>query len=100
MLEIIGYIVMVIMIAWAAFERGRRVEAQGSDLGERLILEKNRRIYYQGIVYDVCNELDKISNRKTVCGTHEAPSNDVQEAVEVLIMHSQKTNGRILYTKD
>lgn len=49
--------------------------------------EKDRRVYYQGIVYAVCNELDR-TRRKTnrlVCGTADAPNANVQAAVKELV---------------
>ncbi len=53
--------------------------------GERR--EKDARIYYQDIVYDVCNVLDAIERRRItrgegiVCGTPETPATVVQEAM-------------------
>ena len=51
--------------------------------------EKNRRIYYQDIVYKVCNLLDKHYGRKPgtglVCGTIEEPSNEVQDELATLL---------------
>lgn len=55
--------------------------------------EKLRRIYYQNIVYEVCNLLD-CGDLKTVCGTVETPSRGVQEALSNLIESS-----RYLYVK-
>ena len=50
---------------------------------EREETEKKRRVYYQDIVYAVCNSLDRcFAKRKgslTVCGTIEEPSRQVQE---------------------
>jgi len=55
---------------------------------ERLEREKNARVYYQGIVYAVCNALDRIDGKRPgegiVCGTLETPSEDVQVRVEQL----------------
>ena len=51
--------------------------------------EKNRRIYYQDIVYKVCNLLDRHYGRKPgtglVCGTIEEPSNEVQDELVTLL---------------
>ena len=51
--------------------------------------EKNRRIYYQDIVYKVCNLLDRHYGRKPgtglVCGTIEEPSNEVQDELATLL---------------
>jgi hypothetical protein len=50
--------------------------------------EKSRRIYYQDIVYAVCNALDRIDGRKPgqgiVCGTFDSPSDQVQRRMEAL----------------
>jgi hypothetical protein len=47
--------------------------------------EKDRRIYYQGIVYDVCNLLDKAFTPKAACGTIDTPSKCVQERIAILV---------------
>ena len=51
--------------------------------------EKNRRIYYQDIVYKVCNLLDTHYGRKPgtglVCGTIEEPSSEVQDELATLL---------------
>lgn len=46
--------------------------------------ERDRRIYYQGIVYAVCNTLDGLLGRSIVCGTYETPSTGVQDALKEL----------------
>lgn len=48
--------------------------------------EKDRRIYYQDIVYYVCNKLDKIfgGTHVTVCGSWAEPSTEVQERMDKL----------------
>ena len=51
--------------------------------------EKNRRTYYQDIVYKVCNLLDKHYGRKPgtglVCGTIDKPSSEVQDELATLL---------------
>ena len=51
--------------------------------------EKDRRIYYQDIVYKVCNLLDKHYGRKLgtglVCGTIDEPSSEVQNELASLL---------------
>jgi hypothetical protein len=52
--------------------------------------EKRRRVYYQDIVYQVCNELDrafhvKRGERGVVAGTIDAPSNEVPERMKELV---------------
>lgn len=47
--------------------------------------EKDRRVYYQDIVYAVCAKLDMISPSPVVCGTVEEPSTQVQDAVSKLL---------------
>ena len=43
--------------------------------------EKDARIYYQNIVYAVCNVLDKINSNRIVSGTLETPSTEVQDTI-------------------
>lgn len=56
---------------------------------ERLRREKDARVYYQNIVYAVCNVIDEIDGAKPgagiVCGTLEAPSDEVQLRMQVLV---------------
>lgn len=47
--------------------------------------EKRRRVYYQGVVYDVCTIVDGALGQKTVCGTADEPNREVQRAVEELV---------------
>jgi hypothetical protein len=52
--------------------------------------EKRHRVYYQNIVYDVCRELDGASGTtlghgSIVCGTADAPTTQVQNAIHDLI---------------
>lgn len=53
--------------------------------------EKRRRVYYQNIVYAVCNELDRaFGNRVSrgegvVCGTVESPTTQVQSLMKELV---------------
>lgn len=53
------------------------------------VTEKQRRVYYQSIVYDICNLIDKANGSRpgcgTVCGTVEHPSREVQEKLERLL---------------
>ncbi len=52
---------------------------------ERVQKEIARRVYYQDIVYAVCNSLDRIFGNRVargegvVCGTLETPSTSVQD---------------------
>ena len=46
--------------------------------------EKRRRVYYQDIVYSVCNDLDKILPGTTVCGSWAEPSTEVQDRMKAL----------------
>ena len=45
--------------------------------------EMDRRVYYQTIVYDVCNIIDtmRIQSKPMVCGTVNAPSTEVQDTL-------------------
>lgn len=67
-----------------------------------MITEKDRRIYYQDIVYQVCNALDRISGNKPghgiVCGTADEPSREVQGAMEALVRRfCPEKDKRIVY---
>jgi len=49
--------------------------------------ESARRVYYQNIVYDICNILDRYQGGKSkslVCGTVNSPTTEVQDAVRKL----------------
>lgn len=41
--------------------------------------EKDRRIYYQDIVYSVCTVIDSLFAGTVVCGTADEPSQQVQK---------------------
>jgi hypothetical protein len=60
-------------------------------IAQQLKIEKTRRIYYQSIVYDVCNILDRhrTDGKKTVCGTVGTPSTDLQQTLQALLPDSQ-----------
>ncbi len=49
------------------------------------ITEMDRRIYYQDIVYKICNTLDILDMKRPseglVCGTVENPSTEVQDRI-------------------
>ena len=56
-----------------------------------MVTEKERRVYYQDIVYSVCSVLDDIDHNHIskgtgiVCGTVEHPSTDVQDRMKRLL---------------
>ena len=56
-----------------------------ADKIENLGKEKSRRIYYQDIVYYVCNILDKFREEKIVCGTVDSPSYEVQNMMDTIL---------------
>lgn len=51
-------------------------------------VEKKRRVYYQNIVYSVCNSLDRIFAKRisrgegVVCGTIDTPTTQVQDLMK------------------
>jgi len=51
--------------------------------------EHDRRVYYQNIVYYVCNALDELDRHGThqdvVCGTVDEPCDDVQRRMDELL---------------
>lgn len=57
----------------------RELGAKVAAAEERYDNEKQRRVYYQNIVYDVCNRLDAVLGGKTVCGTVDSPTTAVVE---------------------
>jgi hypothetical protein len=69
-----------------------------SDLGDQVtirqggtITEKDRRIYYQDIVYQVCNALDEIDGKQTgiICGTADEPNTNVADRMKHLVREMQ-----------
>lgn len=52
---------------------------------KELLDEKARRIYYQDIVYNVCNQLDRALGGFTVCGSLPSPTTEVQDRLAKLI---------------
>lgn len=66
-------------------DRYGNVKVVESEICEDAVDEKRRRVYYQNIVYRVCNELDRIIKGSVVCGTVNDPSNQTEEAVTLLV---------------
>lgn len=74
------------VVRWSASECcsvGRAVAARADPT------EKDRRVYYQDIVYAVCNALNRIFVKRphqgVVCGTVETPSKQVQEHMAIVV---------------
>lgn len=69
-------------------------------LQRELTDEKARRVYYQGIVYAVCTEVDLHDGAKpgqgTVCGTKDEPSEELQHRVRALLSNLRASGARIL----
>lgn len=74
---------------------------------ERLEAEKHRRIYYQDIVYAVCNAIDALRGSHVgsgiVCGSADEPTREVQDAVYALVAENARlrtqSDGRVkMYT--
>ena len=57
--------------------------------------EKRRRVYYQDIVYAVCNRLDKVAFGTTVCGSWAEPSTNVQDRLDDAIQRWSDARDRI-----
>lgn len=59
-----------------------------AEMRQQLAAEKKRSMYYQHIVYNVCNMLDQIDGRRPgngiVCGTAEEPCSDVETRIQQL----------------
>ena len=67
----------------------KELREENRKLRERLADEKSRRVYYQNIVYGVCNILDAATERfcgtGVVCGTVREPSTEVQDTLRSLL---------------
>jgi len=66
----------------------RRADDNGrhaSKMECRFMDEQRHRVYYQNIVYDVCNRLDAVLGGKTVCGTADSPTTQVVERLAEVI---------------
>lgn len=76
-----------------------RLQEQGAL--NKLEDEKQRRIYYQDIVYKVCNLLDAHHGRSitrgegVVCGTAGSPSKDVEQQVSAALVTSRERRKEI-----
>lgn len=44
--------------------------------------DKEKRIYYQDIVYAICNTIDAHYKTSVVCGSVNNPSTEVQDTIE------------------
>lgn len=64
----------------------------------RELTEKDRRIYYQGLVYDVCNIVDRYmpEGKKVYCGSAEAPTNNFIQHLEQILKESTPTAREVL----
>ncbi len=86
-----------------AFEdREEKMQAEIERLRKDTANEKRYRVYYQDIVYAVCNLLDRLaylkfcwedgqqSPRWIVCGTADEPSTEVQQVLEEFMNHRKQ----------
>lgn len=62
--------------------------------------EKRARIYYQNIVYNVCNSLDVVAGEMIVCGNATEPSDDVQKAARTLVKDIALLRRHVAQKKD
>ena len=69
-----------------------------------VITEKDRRIYYQSIVYSVCNAIDELYGNHPgagiVCGTANSPSTAVEERIKLLLRELQKLRHPAQFAKE
>ena len=73
---------------WAAEKSLRKYEKQLRELTNELIelkKEKERRIYYQNIVYQICNMLEVYLGYTPVCGTVDNPTTEVQDTLKKVL---------------
>lgn len=66
---------------------------EGTQIIDEALSEKRRRIYYQDIVYAVCNKLDRVYTPPCVCGTVDTPTTQVQDRLESLIWHRDEKDA-------
>ena len=59
--------------------------------------EKASRVYYQSIVYDLCNAIDKLNGGSVVCGTNISPSTDLQEAFTSTIAENARLREALAF---
>lgn len=57
--------------------------------------EKARRLYYQSIVFSVCNSIDRVRQGKLVCGTIDEPSTQVEEAAKALVAEVKRLTAEL-----
>ena len=62
---------------------------------DEAVKEKRRRVYYQDIVYAVCNRLDRVTPGTTVCGSWAEPSTQVQDRMDDVIQQLSEARDRI-----
>lgn len=76
-------------LPFAAALVARAMESKTADT-----TEKSRRVYYQAIVYEVCDTLDSILSRKpgagVVAGTADKPSTEVQQCLAAVKARCQE----------
>lgn len=62
--------------------------------------ERRRRVYYQNIVYSVCDTLDALSGGTIVCGTVKEPTGEVQQATKQLADKAERLTERLAEAAD
>lgn len=75
----------LVMRIHRALDRIATLEQQLAEAQASHVYEKNHRVYYQDIVYRVCNELDRVLVGRTVCGTADSPATQVQDRIEIVV---------------
>ena len=72
------------------------IQQQAAEI-ERLKREKAARVYYQDIVYAVCNLIDRYRDGAgvVVCGTVESPCDDVQRSLAALLEGASQTRRQL-----
>lgn len=80
---------MMGFLSWQKKDVDGKPVAQNSQEPSSTAEERQRRIYYQGIVYEICNIIDHANRKKPgsgiVCGTKDSPTRELQEAVAKII---------------
>lgn len=58
------------------------------EVAESKPTEKERRIYYQDLVYYACRQIDKVSSGHTSCGTVDLPTDNFKARLDAVLLES------------
>ena len=81
-----------------SYKKIAELERQNAHLQAENADEKQRRNYYQDIVYRCCNFVDHLADKSIVCGTKEEPSTELQDTILAIVRdnaHLKAENQRL-----